>query len=353
MTTSSSRTKGTKLAIEAAIEDYVKTGMNICIGDGNKNVLIALLDAIDTRVEAEGLIDVAFVGASPVVKALIEERELPSDMSVNFKRDIDLFIVPISRMDNDCNAVLDTDDISANRYAASAATSVVLIIHDDDLRETVNGLESIPVQLSGFMPETAAQSLCSSNMLDFGVRGATLREDESHIADVSLAKNAVPSIVDSELKRLETVQAVGLLPASSKTTAVVATANAEPIDITSTVHSLRNLPDDRRSAKLDSKKRETALDILKKWRVIEGQQEALLRAFTFKSTAQANAFVRYVHDVSSGARHDPEIKQTYGRVQICLTTYEAGGISELDAMFAQEISRVYDNIQMTKPETSA
>lgn len=343
MQESTAREQALPVAVDEILDEYLKTGMNIYIADGETDMLIPLLDAIQTRIEVDALIDMAIVGGTPTVINEIEQRKLPSDLAVNFKRGIDLFIAVVTKVDADCNAALDSCDFEADRYAGQIAEKVVLLIREDDFKLSERGLPSFPVKLAPFLPDVAVKGLCSSAMFTAGIRGASLRP-ESCIADVSIAALAKARFLEDELRRLACVCAVGLLPASKKTTVVVAADNLSPFDVTSPIHTMSSVSDENRKKKLNDEERMRLSEQLSEWRIISGEQEALMREFVFTSADRADTFVRYTHFVSNSIWHHPEIRQAYTRVRICLTTYDAGGISELDSMLALELSRIYESV---------
>ncbi|PXF48163.1 hypothetical protein BWQ96_02115 [Gracilariopsis chorda] len=338
-----SRAKVFKYGIEAAVEDYVKTGMNICIGDGNDEVLVPMLDAIASMVEVEGLVDVAFLGSNPNTKSLLKERGLPSDTVVNFRSNVDLFLAPVGRVDGDCNAVLESSDMGGDRYAAQMADKVVLIVHEDDMSEYKNGLESIPVKLVDFSPQTAAQSLCSDCLYMAGVRGASLRSGDENIADVSISKSCIPVLLEQELKQLAEVVAVGMLPAFDKTTIVVSTKDLQPFDITPASYSFSRNVEDGRGDIVDES---TVLDEVKKlgagWTVsAEEGGLCLCGELKFDATEAADGMIRYMHFLrKNGGRFD-ELRQRKNRVLVRLGGEKANKMRRADVMIAKMVAQMY------------
>lgn len=344
--TDRSRLQIFKCGVQAAVDDFVKSGLNICIGSGRNGVITALVDAIAVMYQVNALVDVAIVSTCDSTVALLQERELPSDMLVNFKTRIDLFIAPVSSMDSVCNAVLDSDNFAADKFVAEIANQVVLIILEDDLEKGESGLRSIPVQLTPFLPYLGMESLCTGAPFDFGVRGATLRSDGSNVADLSLAPGALPHCVDYELKLLPQVVATGFLPASSKATVVVATRDMQPIDMTAPVHCMVNLSEEARRTALTGDKREQMMKACTQdWSVMtEESGDSLFRKFKFSNVKQAQAFVRYVHALGNEARHTPEVKHRDAQVEVIVRSERCGGITELDALVARELSSTYKQI---------
>ena len=340
---SSSSEKALPVAVDELVDEYLKAGMNVYIADGEKGMLESLFNALEMKDQVNGLIDVVFTAGSPQISEEIKRRNLQTNLSVNYKKGIDIFLALVNEVDGDCNGVLDSNHFEADRYAAEIANQVILLIQENDFKKTENGLQSFPVRLAPAMTEIAAKSLCSSGMFIAGIRGATVREGSS-IADVSLSSHVMPRFLEMELRRLPCVCGIGLLPSSEKTTVVVAANNLAPFDITAPVHTMRNLPTEKRNSELSDEERAKSMESLPKWRIISGRQDALARQFVFPNADRADSFVRYAQFVSGSMWHHPEIRQSYTQVRICLTTHDAGGITALDTMFATELSRVFERM---------
>jgi len=77
-----------------------------------------------------------------------------------------------------------------------------------------------------------------------------------------------------------------------------------------------------------------ALQELPGW---QRQGEALVRDFKFKNFLEALAFVNRVAELAEAQRHHPDITIRYNRVQLALSTHEAGGITERDVELARAI----------------
>jgi len=72
----------------------------------------------------------------------------------------------------------------------------------------------------------------------------------------------------------------------------------------------------------------------------ERQGDALVRTYVFKSFREAMAFVNRVAELAEEARHHPDITIRYNRVQLLLTTHEAGGITERDIALARKLAEL-------------
>lgn len=347
-----SRMRVLQHGIDAAVEEFVMSGMNIYIGGGKLDDVEMLLDAISVKTETGGLIDVAFVSASPATQALLEKRELPCDLRVNFKRTIDLFIAPVTSMDKNCNAALDSDDIAGDKYGALSAEKRVLIILEEDLEKCESGIPSAPIKIVGFQPDFTAASLCSGSLPEFGIRGASIRDRNSIVTDLSLAPNTFLPAIEYRLQGLPQVAVTGFLIASKNTTAVVATRDLEPFDITSTLHSMLSLSEECRTTALKGEKREQLIQMYARdWKLKDCElDEVLSREFRFTSYEMASAFVRYVQYVGSESKHFPEINQANKKVTISVTTKGAKGVTELDTIVSKELSSAYTRMMSSSPE---
>jgi 4a-hydroxytetrahydrobiopterin dehydratase len=72
----------------------------------------------------------------------------------------------------------------------------------------------------------------------------------------------------------------------------------------------------------------------------ERQGDALVRTYVFKNFREAMAFVNRVAELAEEARHHPDITIRYNRVQLLLTTHEAGGITERDIALAHKLAEL-------------
>lgn len=71
---------------------------------------------------------------------------------------------------------------------------------------------------------------------------------------------------------------------------------------------------------------------------LEGQQLKQVR--TFKDFVEAIKFVNQLVEPAEAAGHHPDLMISYNRVTICLTTHDAGGLTEKDFALAQTISAI-------------
>ena len=87
------------------------------------------------------------------------------------------------------------------------------------------------------------------------------------------------------------------------------------------------------SGKLTGKAREMALKGLKGWTRVKGR-DAIEKSYRFKDFNEAFGFMTRVALAAEKADHHPEWANVYNRVDVVLTTHDAGGLSEKDVALA-------------------
>ena len=92
---------------------------------------------------------------------------------------------------------------------------------------------------------------------------------------------------------------------------------------------------------LSQAEREDALEGLPEWDYEDGR-DAITRSFTFDDFSQAFAFMTQVALLAEKADHHPEWSNVYNRVEILLTTHDAGGLAGRDVEMAQAIDALVD-----------
>lgn len=88
--------------------------------------------------------------------------------------------------------------------------------------------------------------------------------------------------------------------------------------------------------KLDVDERARALADLPEWSVVAGR-DGIARRFTFANFNAAFGFMTRVAMLAEQADHHPEWSNIYNRVDIMLTTHDAGGLSRHDIDLALAI----------------
>ena len=87
---------------------------------------------------------------------------------------------------------------------------------------------------------------------------------------------------------------------------------------------------------LSDAERADALDDLEDWDYDEAR-DAITRSFTFRDFVEAFGFMTRVALLAEKADHHPEWSNVWNRVDILLTTHDAGGLSQRDIHMAQAI----------------
>ncbi len=90
------------------------------------------------------------------------------------------------------------------------------------------------------------------------------------------------------------------------------------------------------TAKLTGKARSDALATLKGWSEVPGR-DAIQKSFKFVDFNQAWGFLTRVALAAEKADHHPEWSNVYNKVDITLSTHDAGGFSDKDATLARFI----------------
>lgn len=87
------------------------------------------------------------------------------------------------------------------------------------------------------------------------------------------------------------------------------------------------------TAKLTGKARSAALATLKGWTKVAGR-DAIKKSFKFADFNQAWGFMTRVAMAAEKADHHPEWSNVYNKVEITLSTHDAGGVSDKDVALA-------------------
>ena len=89
-------------------------------------------------------------------------------------------------------------------------------------------------------------------------------------------------------------------------------------------------------APLDADARAALPATLPGWSLVEGR-DAIRRGFRFKDFSEAWGFMARVALLAEAQDHHPEWSNVWNRVEIVLTTHDAGGLSARDVSLAQAI----------------
>ncbi len=93
---------------------------------------------------------------------------------------------------------------------------------------------------------------------------------------------------------------------------------------------------------LDEDERAAALDELGEWDYDE-TRDALTRTFVFADFVEAFGFMTRVAILAEKADHHPEWSNIYNRVDVLLTTHDAGGLSARDVALARAIEGLLES----------
>lgn len=91
--------------------------------------------------------------------------------------------------------------------------------------------------------------------------------------------------------------------------------------------------------KLSGEARRDALAGLEGWEEVAGR-DAIAKAFRFEDFNEAFAFMSRVALMAEKMDHHPEWSNVYNRVEITLSTHDAGGVTERDVRLARFIESV-------------
>ncbi len=75
-----------------------------------------------------------------------------------------------------------------------------------------------------------------------------------------------------------------------------------------------------------------------------GDARGLVRPYTWRSFAEAIAFVNEVAAVAEAAQHHPDIDIRYRAVTVRLVTHDAGGVTDRDVATARAIERAAEGL---------
>ena len=91
--------------------------------------------------------------------------------------------------------------------------------------------------------------------------------------------------------------------------------------------------------KLAGRARSKALASIKGWEKVRGR-DAIQKSFKFADFNEAWGFMTRVAMAAEKADHHPEWSNVYNKVEIVLSTHDAGGLSEKDVALAKVIDSV-------------
>ena len=92
---------------------------------------------------------------------------------------------------------------------------------------------------------------------------------------------------------------------------------------------------------LNEEERADALDGLPEWDY-DDARDAITRTIVFADFVEAFGFMTQAALVAERMNHHPEWKNVYNRVEVLLTTHDAGGLSPRDIELAEAIDAIVD-----------
>jgi 4a-hydroxytetrahydrobiopterin dehydratase len=75
------------------------------------------------------------------------------------------------------------------------------------------------------------------------------------------------------------------------------------------------------------------------WRMVDGR-DAIARTFTFKDFNAAFGFMARAALAAERMNHHPEWFNVWNRVEVTLSTHDAGGLTERDLKLAEAMDRI-------------
>ena len=91
--------------------------------------------------------------------------------------------------------------------------------------------------------------------------------------------------------------------------------------------------------KLSGEARKTALARLKGWTEVK-DRDAITKKFVFADFNQAFGFMARAALIAEKMDHHPEWFNVYKTVEVTLSTHEAGGVNQPDAILAEAMDKI-------------
>jgi len=91
--------------------------------------------------------------------------------------------------------------------------------------------------------------------------------------------------------------------------------------------------------KLTGSARTAALAKLKGWSELQGR-DAITKKFNFKDFNEAFGFMLRAALIAEKLDHHPEWFNVYNKVEVTLSTHDAGGVTARDVKLAEEMDRI-------------
>ena len=91
--------------------------------------------------------------------------------------------------------------------------------------------------------------------------------------------------------------------------------------------------------KVTQEERDKALARLTQWHLVDGR-DAIARRFTFRDFNAAFGFMTRVALIAEKMNHHPEWSNVWNRVDVTLSTHDAGGLTERDLALAEAMDKL-------------
>ena len=92
------------------------------------------------------------------------------------------------------------------------------------------------------------------------------------------------------------------------------------------------------ATKINTKERNKLLKRLKGWKKTRGR-DAIEKSFVFKDFITAFSWMTRISLIAEKMDHHPEWFNVYNKVNVTLSTHDAGGVTELDIKLAKEMDK--------------
>jgi 4a-hydroxytetrahydrobiopterin dehydratase len=99
---------------------------------------------------------------------------------------------------------------------------------------------------------------------------------------------------------------------------------------------------------LKDEARTVALARIPSWRAL-AERDAVFKAFKFADFRTAFGFMTQIALIAERLNHHPEWSNVWNRVEITLTTHDAGGLTLRDVELAEAIDRVAAQLGTSPP----
>jgi 4a-hydroxytetrahydrobiopterin dehydratase len=90
---------------------------------------------------------------------------------------------------------------------------------------------------------------------------------------------------------------------------------------------------------LDEATRRALAQRLPHWQRLDGR-DAIRRSFVFKDFNEAFGFMARCALLAEQMNHHPEWSNVWNKVEVTLSTHDAGGLTELDLQLAEAMDRI-------------